>query len=54
MREWKGETHEVEVLADGRVLHRDETYDSLSAVARAITGARWNGPRFFGLRGAGA
>ena len=52
MREWKGEVHEAEVLADGRVLHRGRTYDSLSAVARQITGARWNGPRFFGLRGA--
>ena len=50
MREWKGELHEAEVLADGRVLHRGRTYDSLSAVAREITGARWNGPRFFGLR----
>ena len=53
MREWKGVVHEAEVLADGRVLHQGRAYDSLSAVARAITGARWNGPRFFGLRSDG-
>jgi len=48
MREWNGETHVVDVLADG--YHWNSTrYRSLSAVARAITGARWSGPRFFGL-----
>lgn len=51
-REWKGEKHEVEILAKG-VSYRGETYASLSEVARTITGSRWNGPRFFGLRGAG-
>ena len=50
MREWKGVAHEAEVLGGGKVLYDDEVYDSLSAVARAITGVRWNGPRFFGLR----
>lgn len=50
VREWKGERHEVEVNADGSVLYRGETYASLSEAARAITGTRWNGPRFFGLR----
>ena len=51
-REWKGVAHEVEVIADG-YLHRGQRFRSLSEVARAITGARWNGPRFFGLRGQG-
>lgn len=48
-REWRGVRHEVEVNADG-VTYRGETYASLSEVARTITGVRWNGPRFFGLR----
>jgi len=37
------------VLADGFAWN-DRTYDSLSKIAFAITGTRWNGPRFFGLR----
>ena len=49
LREWRGEMHEVIVLETG-VQYRGERYGSLSAVARAITGARWSGPRFFGLR----
>ncbi len=49
MREWNGETHVVEVLAHG-FAWRGTRYRSLSAVARAITGARWSGPRFFGLK----
>ena len=55
MREWNGQTHVVEVLADG-FAWCGTRYRSLSAVARAITGARWSGPRFFGLRenGSGA
>lgn len=48
-REWRGERHEAEILADG-VLYAGARYASLSEVARPITGARWNGPRFFGLR----
>lgn len=50
-REWKGERFEVEVTGDD-FLHRGKRYASLSEVARAITGVRWNGPRFFGLRAA--
>ena len=50
-REWQGRLHEVEVL-DGGFAHDGRRYRSLSAVARAITGTRWNGPRFFGLRDA--
>lgn len=52
-REWKGRLWDVEVIADG-FLFEGKRYDSLSEVARQITGSRWNGPRFFGLRkGAG-
>lgn len=47
-RTWHGEVHQVVVLDDG-VEYRGERYASLSAVARKITGARWSGPRFFGL-----
>lgn len=49
IREWNGETHVVEILADG-FAWRGAYYSSLSAIARAITGVRWSGPRFFGLR----
>lgn len=48
LREWNGETHRVEVVDKG-FLWRGRRYPSLSAVARAITGSRWSGPRFFGL-----
>jgi hypothetical protein len=48
-REWNGEMHRVAVRADGFVWN-GTTYPSLSQVAFAITGTRWNGPRFFGLR----
>ena len=50
MREWNGRTHVVDVTENG-LLWSGESYSSLSAIARAITGARWSGPRFFGLRG---
>ena len=49
LREWQGVVHEVIVLERG-VEYRDQTWPSLSAVAREITGARWSGPRFFGLK----
>jgi DUF2924 family protein len=49
MREWQGTTHEVTVLDRG-VLYRRKRYRSLSEVARLITGCRWSGPLFFGLR----
>ncbi len=49
IREWKGTTHEVIVTRDG-FIYRAEQYRSLSQIARLITGARWSGPRFFGLR----
>ena len=47
VREWNGVLHEVEVLADG-YLWQGQRHRSLSAIARAITGTRWSGPRFFG------
>ena len=50
-REWNGHTHRVMVVADG-FAWEGQTYDSLSSVALAITGTKWNGPRFFGLRAA--
>tara|TARA_R110002124_G_scaffold140378_3_gene304812 strand:- start:2000 stop:2419 length:420 start_codon:yes stop_codon:yes gene_type:complete len=49
-REWQGVRHEVVVEPDGRLRHDGEAYKSLSQIARKITGSRWNGPRFFGLR----
>ena len=51
IREWNGVTHVVDVVGDGFVWN-GQRHASLSAIARAITGARWSGPRFFGLKGA--
>ncbi len=48
-RAWRGVTQEVLVLEDGYGW-RGKSYASLSEVARAITGTRWSGPRFFGLQ----
>jgi DUF2924 family protein len=49
LREWQGVTHRVTMIEGGAV-YRGERYRSLSEVARLITGARWSGPRFFGLK----
>ncbi len=49
IRDWNGMTHVVEVGENG-FLWQGQRYRSLSAIARAITGAQWSGPRFFGLR----
>jgi hypothetical protein len=49
VREWDRQSQRVMVMADGFAWN-GRTYDSLSKVAFAITGTRWNGPRFFGLR----
>ena len=46
--------HQVMTLGPDAYLYQGETYASLSQIARLITGARWNGPRFFGLREQGA
>jgi DUF2924 family protein len=49
VREWKGKRHSVTVSEDG--FHFEgQPYENLSEIARLITGTRWNGPRFFGLR----
>ncbi len=52
LRLWQGRTHEVVVLEDG-FLWEGEEYETLSVIARAITGTRWSGPRFFGLQSRG-
>jgi hypothetical protein len=49
IREWRGVEHTVTVLADG-FEWQGRPYRSLSAIARAITGTRWNGPVFFGIK----
>jgi hypothetical protein len=49
VRDWGGVTHQAQVLEDG-ILFRRQRYQSLSAVARTITGARWSGPRFLAFK----
>ena len=49
LRMWRGEMHEVLATGNG-YLYRGETYSSLSKIAREITGTRWSGPLFFGVR----
>src|SRR5271155_2211687 len=49
VREWDRQSQRVMVMADGFAWN-GQTYDRLSKVAFAITGTKWNGPRFFGLR----
>jgi len=49
MREWQGRTHQVVVIDDG-FLWQQAYYRSLSQIAREITGTRWSGPVFFGLK----
>jgi hypothetical protein len=53
VRTWKGKNYRVMVMADG-FAHDGKTFASLSEIASEITGTRWNGPRFFGLRSATA
>ena len=52
VRSWRGKTHQVTVLESGYE-HEERRYTSLTQIASAITGTRWNGPLFFGLRRAG-
>jgi hypothetical protein len=49
LREWKGVEHQVTVR-DGDFEYQGRPFKSLSAIARAITGTRWNGHVFFGLK----
>ncbi len=48
VRQWQGHSHVVEVI-EGGFTFEGRSYTSLTAIAREITGARWSGPRFFGL-----
>lgn len=49
-REWNGVLHTVTIGEDGAIIWNGRSWNSLSEVARAITGTRWSGPVFFGLR----
>jgi hypothetical protein len=49
-REWKGTLHTVTIEADSTIHWNGKCWNSLSQVARTITGTRWSGPLFFGLR----
>jgi hypothetical protein len=49
IREWHGTSHRITLVEKGAV-YRGKRYGSLSEVARAITGSRWSGPLFFGLK----
>ena len=49
VREWNGQRHEVTAI-EGGFEYNGRKYRSLSAIAKAITGAHWSGPQFFGLR----
>ncbi len=51
LREWNGITHVIDATPEG-YLWQGQHHRSLSAIARAITGAQWSGPRFFGLKAA--
>jgi len=53
VREWAARDHRVLVTAEGRFEYEGQSFKSLSAIARHITGTPWNGPAFFGLRKAG-
>ncbi len=51
-REYKGCLHKVYVTADGQYAYHGQAYRSLSVIAREITGTRWSGPAFFGVKAA--
>jgi len=50
VREWNGVLHTVHIGEDGGICWNGRSWNSLSQVARAITGTRWSGPAFFGLK----
>jgi hypothetical protein len=50
IREWNGTAHIVTIGDDGVIRWNDRAWRSLSEVAREITGTRWSGPAFFGLK----
>lgn len=49
IRVWQGETHQVDIRPEG-FLYKGQTWKSLSAIAKEITGTHWSGPVFFGLK----
>ena len=51
LREWRGQTHEV-ITTESGYEYRGVGYRSLSEIARKVTGTRWSGPAFFGLKNA--
>jgi hypothetical protein len=52
IREWRGDVHEI-FVTDSGYEYRDAIYRSLSEIARKITGTRWSGPAFFGMKKSG-
>lgn len=50
VREWNGSLHVVTIAEDGAIIWNDRCWPSLSKLAREITGTRWSGPAFFGLK----
>jgi hypothetical protein len=50
VREWQGQVHVVTIEEDDTIHWNGKAWTSLSQVARAITGTRWSGPAFFGLK----
>lgn len=50
VRVWQGRTHVVVIGEDGIIRWNERDWGSLSEVARTITGTRWSGPAFFGLK----
>ena len=50
IRIWKGERHEAVVRSDGRFEYNGQIYNSLSGIAKTITGTQWNGRLFFGIK----
>ncbi len=50
VREWQGKVHVVTISENGIIRWNERDWGSLSEVARAITGTRWSGPAFFGLK----
>ena len=50
VREWRGKVHVVTMSNDGRYRWNDRDWNSLSLIARTITGTQWSGPAFFGTK----
>ena len=50
VREWRGKVHVVTMSDDGRYRWNDRDWNSLSLIARTITGTQWSGPAFFGTK----